>query len=141
MGLFFLLALVFPVVGLILYGFGFLGGRLQKRTAVSIRSKGRISIMYVPMIWIGLALLVGSIAKSDWEGFGNASLFIVGMIVFQACWAFAEFGIIQGHRKYHNPDSDIPSVYEEELRSVWVKILMPGRWLVLRLLKKRICLQ
>lgn len=141
MGVLFILVLVFPIIALIAYGFGCIEGRIHQRTAKVIRFKGRFSIIHGPLIWIGIALIIVSITTSNWEGVMNASLIIFGMIGFQMCWAFAEFGIIQGHRKCHEPDKDIPAVYEQELKSVWVKILMPGRWLVLRLLKKRICLQ
>jgi len=140
MGFIFLLGLVFPVVGLIFYGFGYLEGRLQNRTAVAIRSKGRISILFTPMIGVGVALGIVSVSKWDLDSLSSVCFFAAGMVLFQACWAMGEFGIVQGHRKFHTPDQDIPSVYQQELDSGWVKTLMPGRWLVLRILKNRICI-
>lgn len=140
MGVFIILVILFPVLAFIANAFGRLEGRLQQRTARTIRFQGRISIVYGPMIWIGIVLSIASITRSDWEGFRNAGLFIFGTLVFQASWTFCELGIIQGHRKNHEPDQDIPSVYERELKLGWVKILMPWRWLVLRLMKKQICL-
>ena len=139
MGMFFLLVFVLSISGVILYGFGRITGYVYESTAVAIIHKGRFSVLYSPLLWVGIVLVIVTLVQSNSGSIFDACLFLFGILGFQACWGLGEFGVIQGHRNHHELDQDIPSAYRKELQAVWVKILMPGRWLVLWILRKRIC--
>ncbi len=114
--------------------FGRIEGRVQQTPLRLVVGKGRLALAGSLLMWAGVTITITSLVAGmpvdpPWGGV-VAALAGVGL---QAIWTLGEIGILSGRITAGASRKGLARIYRKERRAFWVKITMPGRWIVLRL--------
>ena len=125
---------IVSVVGLSLlfYFCGLIDSCTRQTGFTCARFKGRMSLIFTPLGFVVFGGFVVGLVLLQWESIWGFLIGMLFVVALQVIWACAELGILHGLILRRSITRGLAGTYSRERKRMWVRLLQPGRWIVLR---------
>ncbi len=122
----------FVALSPIFYFFGLIDTCNRRGSFTCARFKGRMSLIFTPMGFVMIGGFVVGLVLLQWESIWGFLIGMLFVVALQVIWACTELGILHGLILRRSITRGLAGTYSRERKRMSVRLLQPGRWIVLR---------